>query len=252
MEVTLDQAKKFAKIAGHKGLVPFVKSPLGRHELPPSRIDRGVRYGRLTLIGICLMDKNRKRMLPAVCDCGNVAIVGWGEIRRGSTVSCGCKNRESIASVYFDHGLSGTRIYSIWKLMIRRCSKSGEYGKKGISVCEEWQNFLTFYDWAVSNGYDDNLTIDRIDGSDDYSPSNCRWADWGVQARNRQNNIWHTAFGETKCQQDWLSDPRCVTTFKTFKDRIQKGWSVERALTEPNHRTRSSKAFERRLNETNN
>ena len=86
------------------------------------------------------------------------------------------------------------RIYDTWHGMIYRCtnpkSKSYEdYGGRCISVCEEWLNYDNFYEWAMANGYDDTLTIDRIDVNGNYEPSNCRWVSMKVQNRNKRNNI---------------------------------------------------------------
>lgn len=100
------------------------------------------------------------------------------------------------------HGLKGTRIYNIWKGMKERCytvtaTKYKNYGAKGIKVCSEWEHDAkAFFDWAMENGYADNLTIDRIDICGDYSPDNCRWVDLTAQANNRTNNVLISHNGE--------------------------------------------------------
>lgn len=96
----------------------------------------------------------------------------------------------SIADKRVRHGMSRTRIYKIWKDMRRRCSNPKRecykrYGGRGIRVCDEWHDFINFYEWSMANGYCDNLTIDRINNDGNYEPSNCRWTNQSIQAINR-------------------------------------------------------------------
>lgn len=107
------------------------------------------------------------------------------------------------------------------------------YGARGIVVCGAWQDFEKFYRWAMKNGYEPGLTIDRIDNDGPYSPKNCRWV-------SRRQNLFNrfekplTAFGETKQMIEWAEDPRCVVPFKTLWKRVvTHGWDHERAITQP-------------------
>lgn len=103
----------------------------------------------------------------------------------------------------------GTRLYRTWANMKQRCLNETRpdyknYGGRGIKVFVEWYEFENFYRWAMSSGYDDNLTLDRIDPNGDYCPSNCRWVSLKKQENNRTNNVLITLNGETHTRQEWL------------------------------------------------
>ena len=134
------------------------------------------------------------------------------------------------------HGLSNTRLFSIWKSMLTRClnpnNKSYKYyGGKGVSVCDEWKNnFQAFYDWAISHGYTDNLTLDRMDSIGNYCPQNCRWVTMKEQNENKSNNRKISALGETLTLSQWSQKTGINIT--TLKSRIDKlGWSEEKAIS---------------------
>ena len=138
---------------------------------------------------------------------------------------------------YVIHGLSKTRLHTIWHSMLCRCKYKGthsykNYGGKGIKVCEEWEhNFMNFYNWAMSNGYKDGLTLDRIDNNKGYSPDNCRWATREEQANNRKTNRFLAYKGETKTCKQWCREYNVSPT--TLYDRLGRGWTIEQALTIP-------------------
>ena len=156
-------------------------------------VKEGERYGRLTIIRKVepagSIHKRVRRFLCR-CDCGNEIICRLPNLKSGTTKSCGCY-RKFVSSNRRDcHHLQNTRIYRIWCGMKRRCyNKHNEhfdrYGGRGIIVCDEWKtDFMNFYDWAMSNGYDDKLSIDRINNEGNYEPSNCRWANQKQQIVN--------------------------------------------------------------------
>ena len=134
------------------------------------------------------------------------------------------------------HGMSHTRLHNIWLTMRQRCEKpncSGyrKYGAKGIKVCEEWSSFEVFRDWSMVNGYDDTLTIDRIDPHGNYEPSNCRWATQKEQQNNRSNNVVLTYKGETHGLMKW----EAITgiPYRILYDRHRRGWDVKRIFEQP-------------------
>lgn len=105
-----------------------------------------------------------------------------------------------------------------------------DYGGRGITICDEWLNdFMAFYDWSMSNGYSDNLTIDRIDNNKGYSPDNCQYVSMKQQCRNRRNTIYITYNGKTKTLIDWceLLDLK----YETIRRRFYRGWDVKKLFT---------------------
>lgn len=171
----------------------------------------GKKFGKLEVIGVHDTG-SRKTHYVCQCDCGNVKVVRADALISGATKSCGCIKKEQDKinlSANHKHKMSGTRIYETWQDMKRRCynkqnARYDRYGGRGITVCDEWlNNFQSFYDWAISNGYSDDLTIDRIDNDGNYEPSNCRWSTAKEQCNNRGSNINITIGNATKSLMCW-------------------------------------------------
>lgn len=132
------------------------------------------------------------------------------------------------------HGLSKTRLYRIWHSMYCRCNYSTtngyeNYGGRGVKICDEWKDFLTFYNWAIKNGYEENKTIDRNDTNGNYEPQNCKWSTIKEQSNNKRNNVIILFRGEKKTAKQWCEEYNISQT--TFNDRRKRGWTIEQALT---------------------
>ena len=194
----------------------------------------GMQFGRLTAlekIGDKYPYKWRCR-----CSCGNETIVAGGNLRNGHTLSCGCLMRERAANVNKTHGETGSRLYHIWVSMKRRClnpsvKSYSAYGGRGITVCKEWLNYEPFRDWALANGYAEDLTIDRIDNNGGYEPRNCRWATYLQQGNNKRDNHFISFCGEVYTLLEWS---RILGIHRsTLFNRLKKSKTIEDAFLRP-------------------
>lgn len=172
----------------------------------------GQKFGRLTVIGIDDAKQTKQTYWICQCDCGKIKSVRSDGLLRGGTKSCGCYKSEQDAirvAKNHKHKQSGTRLYHIWQGMKGRCNNPHDpnyhrWGGRGISVCEEWaSDFTAFYQWALNNGYQEDLTIDRIDNDGNYEPSNCQWSTSKMQARNRRSNTKITIGNSTRTLTEW-------------------------------------------------
>lgn len=194
----------------------------------------GKKIGRLTVLEN-VGKENGYTLWRCKCDCGNEKVVSGKYLGKG-TRSCGCLSRELASLRLKTHGQAKTRIYRVYRTMMGRCNNPNaheyaNYGGRGIGVCNEWNTFENFYDWAMQNGYSDELTIDRIDPNGNYEPSNCRFVDMKHQQRNRRNNVNVTYNGETHCLSEWAEI--IGIGYGTLLKRRDANWSTEDMLTRP-------------------
>jgi len=137
------------------------------------------------------------------------------------------------------HGGTGSRLHAIWTAMQTRCRNPNQpnykhYGGRGVTMCQEWDHFEPFREWALSHGYADHLSIDRYPHNNgNYEPGNCRWATREEQNRNKRTNHMITWLGEAKCIADWAEDPRFPVSAKTIVSRLKRGWDEQRAVSVP-------------------
>lgn len=207
--------------------------------MPVKIIPKGTRYGRLTTTGNYEI-KSRRAFWECECDCGKRVFVRGSALKNGTTKSCGCYKIELQSKKMKKHNMSHTRIHGIWCNMRCRCNKEYEptyvyYGARGIKVCPEWDNtndgFQNFYEWALENGYSDNLTLDRVDVNGNYEPLNCRWVDMKTQNRNKRNNHYINVNGEKMILTD-VAEMLGITRAGILQ-RIDRGMSVEEAVSKP-------------------
>lgn len=191
------------------------------------------------------VDKNTGRHRIAYwcdCSCGTQNVYRTGETLREKNKfhSCGCRLREVArinATVHGDTPKGNwNRLYRIWSLMKDRCNNPNtpaykDYGARGISVCNDWYDYMTFKDWAMNHGYDISLTLDRIDYNGNYCPENCRWVSRSEQPRNRRYCVEYTIDGVTHILTDWARIYHILPG--TIHARIKAGWDVKEAITTP-------------------
>lgn len=196
----------------------------------------GQQFGRLTVIRLDGKTSNGNAKWLCRCDCGNLKSVGSYALRSGNTQSCGCIQQEQRTLGPKTHGESKASLYKLWGGMRVRCNerfaeKYPIYSGRGIKVCDEWSKYEAFRDWALSHGYHEGLTIDRIDVNGDYEPTNCRFITLKEQQNNRRNNHLLTFRGKTQTMSQWADE--VGLKYKCLEHRINRGWSVDDALTVP-------------------
>lgn len=189
--------------------------------------------GRLKVLDFERKDGSLYAWVECSCEAKTRKLVKAIYLRRGSIRSCGCLRQEAIQKPK-SHGLCRHPLYGVWNTMNMRCKNKDDprYGGRGISVCDEWRSdFKRFYDWAMENGWEKGVSIERINNDGNYEPKNCKWIPMNEQAWNRRSTLRITAFGETKLAHEWAIDPRCKVRADCLRHRIQKGWSEEEAIT---------------------
>lgn len=181
------------------------------------------RYGRLLVVSRAENSQQGQARWNCKCDCGNNSIVRGQDLRNGKVVSCGCYKIENQTK----HGFYDEPLYRVWISMKSRCNSEthkyySNYGGRKINVCQEWMDdYLSFREWAIKNGYEKGLTIDRIDVNGNYEPNNCRWITIKEQQYNKTTNVFIQINGITKTLTEWCKEYKVPIT--TARQRMKKG-----------------------------
>ena len=192
----------------------------------------GKKYNHLTVVGFTYA--HNRWLWECDCDCGGHTLAWPNLVVRGHVKACHCGKSRTFREMNTTHGFSKERLYEIWCSMKKRCNNPNSkgyshYGGRGIRICEEWSNdYVTFRDWALSHGYSDELSIERIDVNGNYCPENCKWIPLKEQALNRTRTILVTIDGETKPFSKWME--YYGLNKSTAYSRYYRGETPEQAL----------------------
>lgn len=200
-------------------------------------IIKGDKFNRLIVIDKTNEKSNNSYLWLCKCDCGNEIKVKKWNLTSGNTKSCGCLKIENIkiaAQRNITHGMRHTKIYKIWESMKRRCNSEkteryASYGGRGITYCEEWERFEPFYEWAKVSGYEEGLSIDRIDVNGNYEPSNCRWVTLEKQSFNKTNNR-KVSYEDKELTIGELAKATDKSYHLLYQRIVKLGWSVNESI----------------------
>lgn len=194
----------------------------------------GQKFGKLTVLKR-IKNKGHNPHFLCLCECGNLKECDSYMLKYGKITSCGCDSKQKRIIAHTKHNETKTRLYNIWQQMKQRCYNEKSisfiyYGQKNITICNEWKyDYLNFRNWAMNNGYKENLTLDRIDTKGNYCPENCRWISNAKQQRNKNNNRFLTFKNKTLCVAEW-SEKTGIKS-QTIYQRLRRNWTIERTLT---------------------
>lgn len=216
-------------------------------DMPRLRDLTGQKFERLDVIERRGKDIKGQILWLCRCDCGTEKIVAGTMITTGRTKSCGCFQRDMASAANITHGGSGTRLFSIWNGMRKRCGNPKEpgyknYGSRGIRVCDEWLDFSAFRAWAHSHGYADDLTIERIKNSVGYQPGNCKW----IPNSDQWKNTRRTQLSPEGDPWSIVAEHHGINNYTYRHRRFFRGWPAKRAATEPLNRKQYSRDFKRK------
>ena len=198
----------------------------------------GKRQGEMTIIRILRTEPRRGKIWECKCDCGSLFEATTSQISHHKLSQCpDCgrlKCKESSVEQLSTHGRSKEKLHQIWLSMKSRCKYPGDtnykhYGARGIKVCQEWaDDYTAFRTWSLLNGYEEGLSIDRINVNGDYTPENCRWIPMSEQFWNKRNTVLITVLGRTQCQNAWAEE--LGISHSTLSQVRKRGENVEKYI----------------------
>lgn len=198
----------------------------------------GQKFGRLTVLSIetSFVRPNGKkdRIVSAVCECNTIKNYTFNKLKKGHTKSCGCLHKEIQKTITVTHGMTGTKLYSVYSGILKRCNDTNDMDYGGRGIKSEFESFEDFYN-TMNPTFKEGLTIDRINVDGNYSKNNCRWATAQEQATNRRSNI----FVGNVCLKDYCSQNNL--SYKAVHHRINRGMSIESALAKPFRKSPTTK-----------
>lgn len=200
----------------------------------------GQRFGRLIVTSRAPSKPGQSRW-GCQCDCGNVTEVHSYHLKSGNTRSCGCFSIERARETKTIHGLTKSKLYSVWVDMKKRCYNLSHpdyinYGARGITVCDEWRNSFVAFSADMGTSPGAGYSIERRDNNKGYSKDNCYWATAKEQSRNTRRTRSITYNGKTQCLKEWAEE--IGMPYETLRQRIvYKNWPIERAMTETRNRS---------------
>lgn len=201
-------------------------------------------FGELTVVGNAGRTSGGRRV-SVRCSCGTTKTVYAAELKRGSSRSCGCRLAEYARRTHTKHGAASrsgpTPEYRIWHGIVARCTRPScnvysRYGGSGIRICDRWRSDFAAFFADMGPRPSPRHSIDRIDGTGDYDPSNCRWATQTEQMRNTRTNHRITVAGQALLVSEW--ERRASMTSGTILSRLRRGWDTEKAVLTPPQRRR--------------
>lgn len=207
----------------------------------------GQRFGKLTVIQLLPDRSHKEKHWLCECDCGSKYVAKSSSLVHGLTTQCHKCAMAQVGVSNTKHGCEPRKLHEAYNNMLTRCYNSNyflfrRYGGRGIKVCDDWrESYINFRDWALVNGWEPGLSLDRIDNNKDYCPENCTWSTVIEQANNRSNNRYLAYRGETDTMANWSR--RTGIPYWELQRRLDKaGMSIEEALSMPYKEKRGKKS----------
>lgn len=196
----------------------------------------GMRFGKLIVVKKLKINPHREMEWLCLCDCGNEYVSTSNRLTTGKTTCCHSCAMKKISDTNKKHGCEPRKLWNMFQNMKTRCYNKKyflyhRYGGRGITVCDEWKNdFIAFRKWAFDTGWDESLTLDRIDNDKGYCPENCKWSSVREQANNRSTNVYLEHNGQKDTLANWSR--RLNIPYHVLQARLYKGLPDDQILSD--------------------